>query len=63
MSETGTGDKRGTIKDWPIEVALLCAVLFLFAGDVTLRALFAVAAVGGLVLWLARRGSFTPRDR
>lgn len=64
MTEVQKDDKRGTVKDWPFEVAILLGLVALAAGGApALQVLLVVCALGSLVLWLARRGAFSPRGR
>lgn len=64
--EGGADDRRGTIWDWPARLLIAGVLLLVFgaangAGGFTLLGL-ALAAFG-LLVWLARRGAFSPRRR
>jgi hypothetical protein len=64
MSEREHADRRGTVWDWPVPVMIAGALLLLVslsngAAGGMLISLLVVAF--GLVTWLARRGTFTPR--
>lgn len=64
MTEGTQRDRRGTFWDWPVGVAIAGVLLFFIAagnGGAAGVLLGLVMAVGGLVAWLARRGSFSPR--
>jgi hypothetical protein len=55
----GREDRRGTIRDWPVEVMALAVVMFVVVPRAAVLWLI-VFAFGGVTL-LARRGAFTPR--
>ena len=66
MDEGTKKDRRGTIWDWPVGVALGGALLFFLAASNGAAAgvLLGLALAGfGLVTFLARRGSFSARGR
>lgn len=59
MDEEDKADRRGTWRDWPAELAILAAILWLLAPAAAVLWLLLIGFA--VVAWLIRAGAFTPR--